>query len=144
MAPPAPVSGTPESMPNETLPHPVPRESTRLPARAPAAEPPTESSSRPASGTREEFALLARAQAVLARNPGLALALASDHERNFPNGALVQERELVAIDALLRLGRRAEASGRAARFHQQFPSSVHGRRIDVLLGSGEASGGAHG
>jgi hypothetical protein len=56
---------------------------------------------------------------------------------------LVQERELVVIDALLRLGRRAEAIARAARFHQQFPTSVHGRRIDVLLGNGDSSVGDH-
>ncbi|HYQ02892.1 MAG TPA: hypothetical protein VER96_29675 [Polyangiaceae bacterium] len=119
-----------------TQPAPATRESARAPTKNPVAEPSTEPSNRPAPGSREEFALLARSQAALASNPGLALALTSDHERNFPNGALVQERELVAIDALLRLGRRAEAVGRAARFHQQFPTSVHGRRIDVLLGSG--------
>jgi len=118
---------------------PAARESVQVPARNQGAEPSPESSSRAAVGSRDEFALLARAQAALAPNPGLALALASDHERKFPNGALVQERELVAIGALLRLGRRAEASARAARFHRQFPTSVHGRRIDVLIGS-EPSG----
>jgi len=122
---------------------PAARESAQVPARnqgaEPSPEPSPESSSRAAVGSRDEFALLARAQAALAPNPGLALALASDHERKFPNGALVQERELVAINALLRLGRRAEASARAARFHRQFPTSVHGRRIDVLIGS-EPSG----
>lgn len=119
---------------------PATREPVRPPARNSAAEPPSEPSSRFVPGSRDEFALLARAQSALAPNPGLALALASDHERNFPNGALVQERELVAISALLRLGRRTEAVGRAARFHQQFPTSVHGRRIDVLLGGSQTSG----
>lgn len=124
-------------------PTPTTRESARAPVKTPAAEPSTEPSSLPPVGTRDEFAVLARAQAALASNPGSALALTSDLERNFPNGTLVQEREVVAIDALLRLGRRAEANARAARFHRQFPTSVHGRRIDVLLGSGDSAGGAH-
>jgi len=135
----AEVSEAPEPEGGATLPPPMTREPVRSPARNSSAEPMADSSKRPAPGPREEFALLARAHAALAKNPGSALALASDHERNFPNGALVQERELVAIDALLRLGRRTEAVGRAARFQQLFPTSVHGRRVDVLLANGESS-----
>ena len=83
---------------------------------------------------RDELGLLGRAQTALETDAGRALALTSDHERKFANGALVQEREVIAIDALLRLGRRTEAQARAERFHRQFPASVHGRRVDVLLG----------
>ncbi|MEI9949935.1 MAG: hypothetical protein WDO74_13385 [Pseudomonadota bacterium] len=139
------LSSAPEPPPDSAaiLAQPPTRESAHAPVRNLGPEPATDSSSRPAAGTRDEFALLARAHAALANNPGSALALASDHERNFAHGVLVQERELVAIDALLRLGRRTEAIGRAARFHQQFPTSVHGRRIDVLLGNSEASVGDH-
>jgi len=91
----------------------------------------------------DELGLLARAQAALGTDPGHALALSGDHERIFTRGALAQEREVIVIDALLRLGRTAEASARAARFHQQFPGSVHGRRVDVLLGREGASGVDH-
>lgn len=127
----------------QPAPTPTLRESARVPVKNPGAEPSAEPSRLPSVGTRDEFAVLARAQAALANNPGSALALTSDLERNFPNGTLVQEREVVAIDALLRLGRRAEASARATRFHQEFPTSVHGRRVDVLLGSGDSASGAH-
>jgi type IV secretory pathway VirB10-like protein len=130
--------------PTDEEPAPVgssaPRGSAQSPVKSSTVESSPEPSNRPAAGSREEFALIARAQGVLAGNPGLALALTSDHERNFPNGVLIQERELVAIDALLRLGRRAEATARAAHFHRHFPTSVHGRRIDVLLGNGGTSG----
>ena len=129
----------PEPEGGATPPPATRQDPVRSPARNSSTEPRVDSSKRPAAEPREEFALLARAHAALAQNPGSALALASDHERNFPNGILVQERELLAIDALLRLGRRPEAVGRAARFHQLFPTSVHGRRVDVLLASGQPS-----
>ena len=119
------------------------RDLARLPAPSSSAELSADSSPPPELSNREELALLARAQAALASNPVTALGLTRDHERKFPHGLLVQEREVVAIDALLRLGRRAEAAGRAVRFHEQFPTSVHGRRLDVLLGKAELSGADH-
>jgi hypothetical protein len=36
----------------------------------------------------------------------------------------VQEREVIAIRALLLLGRDAEAKARAERFHRRYPDSV--------------------
>jgi len=95
------------------------------------------------AGDRDELALLAAAQRALAGAPGVALSLVHEHEARFAQGALAQEREVVAIDALLGLGRRTEALDRAARFHRQFPESVHGRRIDVLLGRVSTQTGDH-
>ena len=83
--------------------------------------------------SQDELALVARAQEALARTPGAALSLVAEHERTFPRGALGQECEVIAIDALLRLGRTTEAEARAGRFHQRFPTSALGRRVDVLL-----------
>jgi hypothetical protein len=107
----------------------------RAAAPAPAAS--TEESVAPSPA--EELALLNRAQSLLGQNPAMALMLASDHQRRFRPGTLVQEREVIAIDALLRLGQRPAAEARAARFRQQFPASVHLRRVDVLLGVGSSS-----
>ena len=45
--------------------------------------------------------------------------------------------EVIAIDALVRLGRRPEAETRAARFAKAYPGSSHKTRIDALLGSPE-------
>ncbi|HEY3496085.1 MAG TPA: hypothetical protein VGK73_15410 [Polyangiaceae bacterium] len=111
--------------------------SASSPARPAPAPKNVASSPAPDEGVpyrEDEFALLRRAQAVLERDPRKALVLAGDHERKFPGGAFAQEREVVAIDALLLLGRRAEAQARADRFHRQWPDSVHGRRVDVLFG----------
>lgn len=106
-------------------------------AAAPAPVPSAEPTDAPSPA--EELALLNRAQSLLGQNPAMALMLASDHQRRFRSGTLVQEREVIAIDALLRLGQRPAAEARAARFRQQFPASVHLRRVDVLLGVGGSS-----
>jgi hypothetical protein len=78
--------------------------------------------------------LLHRAQDSLESNPAQTLALCAEHARRFPSGAFTQEREVLAIDALLRLGRRSEAQARAERFIKANPASAHKRRIDELLG----------
>lgn len=81
-----------------------------------------------------ETELLSQAQQALASNPALALRLCGEHAKHHPAGALGQEREVIAIDALMRLGRGAEAKARGEAFKQRYPSSGHNRRIDVLLG----------
>jgi hypothetical protein len=68
-------------------------------------------------------------------DPGGALALLSAHERAFPRGGLVLERELLAVDALLRLGRRADAEARARSLRARAPGSLYTRRLEHLLGS---------
>ncbi|RLB57109.1 MAG: hypothetical protein DRJ42_01390 [Deltaproteobacteria bacterium] len=80
-----------------------------------------------------ELTLLQQAQDALGRAPGSALALADRHARDYPRGALAQEREVVAVDALLRLGRRSDAEARASRFRAVNPGSSQLRRIERLL-----------
>jgi hypothetical protein len=98
-------------------------------APAPAGYPET----APSAPSESEVSLLSRAQEALSRDPARALDLVRDHERKFDAGLLVQEREVIAVEALARLGRTKEAEARAAAFHARFPRSAHGRRIDVLL-----------
>jgi outer membrane protein assembly factor BamD (BamD/ComL family) len=81
-----------------------------------------------------EVELLQRAQEALAGSPARALALTREHASRFPGGAFSQEREVVAIDALLRLGQAAEARARGARFVEAYPGSAYRRRIEALLG----------
>ncbi|MBX3269039.1 MAG: hypothetical protein KF729_02190 [Sandaracinaceae bacterium] len=81
-----------------------------------------------------ELDVLRRSQDALRTDPSGALALAREHERRFgPAATLAQEREVVAIDALVRLGRSADARARADAFRARWPRSAHLRRIDVLL-----------
>jgi len=99
----------------------------------PAALPTASAAPDPAESERAEVALLDRAQASLPASPADTLARCDEHARRFATGTLVQEREVLAIDALLRLGRRGEAEARAARFRQSFPRSGHLRRVEALL-----------
>jgi len=130
-------------------PEPMPILPERTRPRTTAADQPPPPSSAPDAGApqapadRDELALLARAQAALATDPGTALSLAATHAQTFPGGALAQEREVIAIDALLRLGRKTEGTARAKAFHQQFPASAHGRRVDVLVGVHGGAGENH-
>jgi hypothetical protein len=101
------------------------------PITAPSVQPETR---RP--GPMSEAALLGAAQAALRSDPGRALALVQEHRRRFAGGALVQEREVIAIEALSRLGRTDEARSRARGFEQAYPGSAHRRKVGSTV-SGE-------
>lgn len=82
----------------------------------------------------EEARLLENARATLARDPAGALRITEQHAREHPMAQLGAERELIAIDALLRLGRRDEALRRAAPRLEQAPGSLYAKRLRQLLG----------
>ncbi len=73
----------------------------------------------------EERALLEVARTALARGqPDAAFASLEKHKQTFPSGRLVEEREVLAIEALAELGRGPEARERAARFRRAYPESI--------------------
>jgi hypothetical protein len=80
-----------------------------------------------------EAELLRDARQVLDRSPVVALSLCDEHQRDYPRGGLTQERELIAIAALLRLGRTSSAEARAARFRATYPRSPYLTRLDRLV-----------
>lgn len=53
--------------------------------------------------------------------------------REFPNGALAQEREALAIEALRVGGRSAEARLRATAFLARYPASPHAASVRHAL-----------
>jgi hypothetical protein len=105
-------------------------------ARAPIATP-VEASLEPpiarGAGLVDEAQLLARARSSLASDPSGALELTRRHEREFARGELTLEREVVAIDALLRLGHHDAARARASAMEARFPSALYRARIARLL-----------
>ena len=80
-----------------------------------------------------ELSLLQRSQLALDRAPASALVLAEQHARDYPQGVFAQEREMLAIEALLKLRDQRAAVVRAERFVQRFPDSAHVRRVRALL-----------
>jgi hypothetical protein len=98
------------------------------PAAGQAAAQPQRRSKAAASGL-PEAELLRKAQALLSEDPSRALALTREHEQRFQRGALAQEREVIAIEALKRLGLARAASDRAAEFEKRYRGSVHQSRV---------------
>ena len=80
-----------------------------------------------------ELALLQRAQASLSSNPAAALALTEDHARRYPKGQLGMVREIVAVDALHRLGRHAQADRRARALLGRAKGSLYEERVRDLI-----------
>lgn len=84
------------------------------------------SGSEPARGeVMAELALLARARRALLARPARALELAAEHARIYGRGTFEEEREVLAIEALLKLAREPEARTRVQAFQRRFPSSAH-------------------
>ncbi len=81
----------------------------------------------------QEATLLLSARSVLASNPTMALRITKEHARRFPSGNLGQEREVIAIEALRRLGQRDAAQKRATAFERQYPGSAHRSKIEQTL-----------
>ena len=84
------------------------------------------------TATETEVHLLQRAQSALGGSPASALALTDEHARRFAGGALAQEREFIAVSALLALGRGPEARARAARLIERFPGTAYRGRLESL------------
>jgi hypothetical protein len=81
--------------------------------------------------------LIAAARRAVKARPARALALTARHLARFPRGQLAQEREVLAVEALVRLERRAAACARAARLLAAAPHSSYRLRLRGLLGPGE-------
>jgi len=99
--------------------------------RAPRPVPPPSASS--AGGLAAESALLEQARRSLDSAPERALSLVGEHARTFPSGQLAAERRLIEIDALYRVGRRAEARARAERLLAQGGDDLYVGRVRRLL-----------
>lgn len=128
---------TPDAIP--TLPQGVepPREVSAAPARVrperPAVAPEVAEQVLVAEvESEDETVLLRRATSMLQAHPSEALAL-TERMARVPHPEWAEERERVAIEALVHLARRPEAEARLARFQAMYPNSAYATRLrDVL------------
>jgi len=81
-----------------------------------------------------ELELVKRAQAALASFPERALAITREQARAYPSGEFVQEREVIEVEALSRLGRTEEALRRAVALVQRFPRTPYIPRLQIAVG----------
>lgn len=126
-----PVSGEPPiAEPQTSVDAPPPRAAFRAPERTDGG---TRSIER--DTLAGELALVGRARANLDADPQSALAALDEHARRFPKGKLAMERELLALDALDRLGRSAEARERAQRLVSVARGTIYEPRVRAHLNS---------
>lgn len=123
-------------------PAPAPAEPAPPPASAPvapsAARAPEPAAPSAAGGAlAAELEHLARLRAREAGDPAEVLALAAEGNQRFPSGLFAQEREAIAIGALVRLGRLGEARTRARAFLASYPRSAFAERIKSLTEIGD-------
>ena len=81
-----------------------------------------------------ELELLQRARVALRSDPRRALELATEQARAYPSGEFVQEREVSAVEARVRLGRLDEARERARAVVGQFPRPPYVDRLELAVG----------
>ena len=81
--------------------------------------------------------LLLAHEAIVNNDPKRAKALVSEHESRFAQGALGEEREVIAIEGLVLEGRAEQAAARAARFHGAFPTSTYRNRVVRAVNSAD-------
>ncbi|HKU43304.1 MAG TPA: hypothetical protein VJR89_34320 [Polyangiales bacterium] len=84
------------------------------------------------SASRREIAQLRRIQRLLPEQPAAAYRLAQASQREFPNGALREEREGPAVLALFQLPDRERAEREAERYLRRHPNSTLAERIRTL------------
>jgi hypothetical protein len=129
-APPTPVAPVPPPEP-ALAPVPAVPSARAEAARQPASLAPTRGEAQDA--LVGEARLLNEAHQALANNPKKAFLLAQDHERRYPRGQLAAERELIQIQALVKLGRQREAEARGRALRRTAPNSIYDQRLDEIL-----------
>ncbi|HEX2876261.1 MAG TPA: hypothetical protein VHP33_33645 [Polyangiaceae bacterium] len=91
-----------------------------------------------ASDLANQIALIDAARAALAGGDSArALASVRDYQSGYPNGSFNPEVAAIKIEALLKLGRKAEARALAERFSANYGPGPLTDRVTRLLGAGQ-------
>lgn len=123
------VAPTPAALPEPVVsPSAIAVENLPVASKPTAMGPTQESVS--GKGLSAERGLLDVARTALARGEASeALRAAEQHRASYPSGILAEEREALAIKALVALGRMNEARSRAGAFERKFPSGIMVRTV---------------
>lgn len=143
-APPPATEPKPAPVVASVAPAPPPAPKLEPPEPAPIAAPAVSSAPAPRAPAidrrarlAEEVRHLAEVRRLAASNPAGAARMADEGHRRFAGGMLYQEREAVAISALARAGRSAEARSRGTRFVERFPQSPFAEQVRAATGLGQ-------
>lgn len=121
----------------EPVTEPVAPPVAAAPSEAPVAEEPlaagVETNAEVARRSAEHQLLDRARAAVTSGRVDEALRLVAEHEQRFSEGRLVEEREVIALEALSRAGRRDEVRSRGERFLSSTPRSLYAPRVRRLV-----------
>jgi hypothetical protein len=124
VCPPMPAAAPPAPAPPPPIEAPAAVQAPPPVAATPAAIAPQPPPVPEDQLTAERRLLDVARRALEAEEPDRALQAVAQHERRFSSGVLVQERETMAIRALLAQGRAEAAAARAEQFRDRFPDSL--------------------
>jgi hypothetical protein len=134
------------AVPRVSVPATTGRERVEIPAPPPVATTSTSTSTPTPTSTSistttsdddvlaREAALLEKARASLERDPASSLTTLDAYAAAFPTGTLSIERELLAVDALRRLGRVRDARSRGETLLGRARGSIYEERVTRILG----------
>jgi hypothetical protein len=104
-----------------------------MPPPEPAPTPAHRSAPRTTDAAAESALVTAAEDALVHGDPATALARAREHATRFPSGAHAEERDRIAIEALVRLGNSDTAHAAAEHFFTRYPHSIYRGRLETLL-----------
>ncbi|HEY3804917.1 MAG TPA: sigma-70 family RNA polymerase sigma factor [Kofleriaceae bacterium] len=127
----APEAARVDPPPPPPAPVPPPPSPAPQPVAKPAAPAPKHAATADPDHAAERL-LLDRARAALQRGlPDEALVALMSHERQFPAGALAEERDVLTIEAYVVQGNAELAHRRIARYRAQHPDGALRSRVDA-------------
>ena len=129
----APAQTTADPTPSPASEPALPIETKSAPAPSVAHAAPAEAASASEDALAGEAKLLNQAHDAMSTDPRKALAIASEHAKRYPHGQLAAERELILVQALVKLGREREAEARGRALRKSTPNSIYGERLDTIL-----------
>jgi len=132
VAPPVVSVPAPRHVPSAALASPSPSPAVARPGHPAASARPSRSTGHAQSSSVEELRLLDLAGRAVESDPALALRLTEQHARRFPSGLLGEERDVIEIASLVRLGRRGAARAQATTFLGAHPGSAYAAKVRAL------------
>ncbi len=136
-APPAPPSRSAAPEPRPAPEKPAPRRA--LPPPAAAAHEPAAASARDIALSDERGLLEQARTAFSRREPERAAQLLDEHQRRFPRGQLVEEREVLLIQLEIDAGQLERAREHGRHFKESFPESLLLPAVEASLQATKAS-----
>lgn len=111
---------------------------TARPRPAVASRPPASASdTEPSPLAREVRAIDVARRALSAGDARAALSTLDQHDRDFPNGPMRTEAEVLRVDALVASGDQAAARRLASQLLARDPAGAHARHLRSVVGAAE-------